>query len=62
MITTRQLMDTTYLMVMVRRVLVMEVLVVILLRNLNYTTQLLESVSKTLVAVDLTKTDHHTML
>jgi hypothetical protein len=55
-------MDTTYLMVMVLRVLVMEVLVVILLRNLNYTTQLLESVSKILVAVDLTKTDHHTTL
>ena len=55
-------MDTTYLMVMVRKVLDMEVLVDILLRNLNYTTQLLESVFKTLVAVDLTKTDHHTML
>ena len=55
-------MDTTYLMVMVRKVLDMEVLVDILLRNLNYTTQLLESVFKTLVAVDLMKTDHHIML
>jgi hypothetical protein len=55
-------MDTTYLTVMVRKVLDMEVLVDILLRNLNYTTQLLESVFKTLVVVDLTKTDHHTML